>query len=520
MSNNIPFPQIYLSYSWKNSTIADAIIEDFNKIGISLMRDVRNLSYSKSFKDFTSRINKIDFVWIILSEDSFLCETCMFELTEMLKENTFKKKFLLIRAISIDDSNKDDKINQIKTFWKEKLIDTEEKCTQDLSTSNIELFIHYQTIIDEIDQLILKLYEPPYIDFESLKDTYYSFLLSKMEVEDKDIICKALAISALENKKEKETEIDTFLKQYPNNKYGLFLNALQEMSNQVYWKAKNFFQQLIEINHKDLLANQHLANILSNHFLDHAHAKKLLLYIERKYPFEASTYFQLGTLYEKHFSNHTTAKKYYEKAISVNPNHTDSLFSLGLMEETLFKNLDEAKYYYEKALASNATHINTLYRLGLILKEHFAQFRKAYDLFVKTIKLQPKHAEAHYQLAILYHHHFGVLSKAKKHYLLTISITPEIVDALYQLANLFTTHYKDYKKGRLYFEKTLITNPKNAEAHYSLAKILTTEFDEPKTARLHYDIAIKADKQFIDNDIDKQLGIRRRAKRIKTGISK
>lgn len=514
--NNTASPQIYLSYSWKNSVIADTIVEDFNAIGISIMRDVRNLSYSIPFKELTSVISKKDYVWILLTEDSFLCETCMFELTEMLKEHTFKKRFLLIQAISTEDSSKYDKINQIKAFWKAKLIDVEEKCTHDLSTINIDLFIHYQTIIDEIDQLILKLYEPPYIDIESLKNSNYIGLLSKMEIDDTDIICKALAIAAIKTKNEKEDEISAFLNQYPNNHYGLFLNALQEMSNGVFWKAKNFFKQLIELNHKDILANQHLARIFSNHFLDHKQARKILLLIAKKYPLEASSYYQLGNLLEKRFSNYISAKSYYEKAIAINPNHTDSLYRLGFMEETILKNLDEAKYYYEKAVASNANHIESLYRLGLILKEHFAQFRRAYDLFIRTIKLQPKHAEAHYQLALLYHHQFGVISKAKKHYLLTISITTEIVDALYQVATLYTNHYKDFKKGRIYFEKTLVINPKNADAHYNLAKILTKDFNEQIVARLHYEIAVKSDKQFIDNDLDKQLGIKRRGRLNKT----
>ena len=133
--------------------------------------------------------------------------------------------------------------------------------------------------------------------------------------------------------------------------------------------------------------------------------------------------------------------------------------------------------------------------------------------------MHPKHAEAHYQLAMLYHHNFGVYSKAKKHYLLTISITPEIVDANYQIANLYTNHYKDYKKGRAYYEKTLLINPKKAEAHYKLARILTMEFNEQIAGRLHYDIAVKTDKQFIDNDLDKQLGIRRRANQNKTLVT-
>ncbi len=513
MSNKILFPQIYLSYSWKNNTIAYAIEEDFNAIGIRLIRDVRNLSYSKPFKKFAGGIGLKDYIWLIISEETFLCENLMFDLTEMLKENIFNNRILLIRAITIDDTDKENKIEKVKTFWKEKLEDAEEKCTHELSTTNIDLFIKYQTIINEIDQLILKLYEPPYLDIETLKDEYYKPLLETIEIEDKELISKALVISSISNKKEKEEEIEKFLTLYPNNKYGLYLNAFMEMKNGVFWKAKNFFQQLVDYNKNDLLANLHLATIYTEHYLAYKLARKILFRMQNRYPLEPAVFFKLGIISEKHFSKNSLAKQYFEKAIEIDPNHTASLYCLGLMEETLFNNLDEAKLFYEKAIASNTTHIDSLFRLGYVLKEHFVQYRRAYDLLVRVIKLQPKHADAHYHLAVLYNHHFGVFSKAKKHYFITVSLNPDNVDALYQLANLLTNHYHDYKKGRLFLEKILSINPKKLEAHYSLAKLLTYEFHEQVSARLHYDLAVKKDDRFIDNDLDKKFGICRRAKR-------
>ena len=262
MSNKSASPQIYLSYSWKNSAIAYSIEEDFNAIGIRLIRDIRNLSFSKPFKEFAASIGKKDYVWLIISEESFLCETSLLEMLDTIKENLFKKQFLLINVIAFEDSDKQFKLEKIKAFWKEKLIDAEVKCSVDLSSANIDLFIKYQTIINEIDQLIIKLYEPPYIDIETLKNGHYETLFMNMEWEDKNLIIQALAIAAIKNIKVKELELVKYLFLYPNNRYGLFINALLEIANGVFWKAKNFFQQLVALNKYDLLANLHLVNIL------------------------------------------------------------------------------------------------------------------------------------------------------------------------------------------------------------------------------------------------------------------
>jgi hypothetical protein len=43
-------PKIFLSYSHKNKNVAEAIDNDFQKIGIMFQRDVRDVGYMESLK--------------------------------------------------------------------------------------------------------------------------------------------------------------------------------------------------------------------------------------------------------------------------------------------------------------------------------------------------------------------------------------------------------------------------------------------------------------------------------------
>ena len=57
MSEN-PAPNIFLSYSWANTNIADEIDKDFQVIGIQFKRDVRDAHYRSSIKEFMQQIGK------------------------------------------------------------------------------------------------------------------------------------------------------------------------------------------------------------------------------------------------------------------------------------------------------------------------------------------------------------------------------------------------------------------------------------------------------------------------------
>lgn len=85
---------IFLSYSWKNENIANVLDILFQLKNIIIQRDVRDVEYRQSFKEFMKKIRKSDFVLLVISEAYLKSVNCMFELTEFLKDDDFRERWL------------------------------------------------------------------------------------------------------------------------------------------------------------------------------------------------------------------------------------------------------------------------------------------------------------------------------------------------------------------------------------------------------------------------------------------
>lgn len=108
--------KIFLSYSWKDKDLADDIDKKFESIGISLLRDVRDIGYTQSIKEYMKKIRKSDFAMVIISDDYLKSINCMYEMLEFIKDESYKKRILPIIKTNacIFDSN--DRISYIK-YW-------------------------------------------------------------------------------------------------------------------------------------------------------------------------------------------------------------------------------------------------------------------------------------------------------------------------------------------------------------------------------------------------------------------
>lgn len=86
---------IFLSYSHKDSSIVDDIEKKFNKLGLELKRDIRELNYDKkSIKEFMKQIRQSDYAIILVTKNYLKSPKCMFELYEFLKEQDYKNRII------------------------------------------------------------------------------------------------------------------------------------------------------------------------------------------------------------------------------------------------------------------------------------------------------------------------------------------------------------------------------------------------------------------------------------------
>ena len=96
---------IFLSYCQKDSDLADFIDKNISakiqgKAVIS--RDIRDVAYHESFKNFMQSIEKHDYVIMVISDNYLKSRNCMYEMLEVVKDRHFSDKLLFV-VVSDDD---------------------------------------------------------------------------------------------------------------------------------------------------------------------------------------------------------------------------------------------------------------------------------------------------------------------------------------------------------------------------------------------------------------------------------
>jgi hypothetical protein len=114
--------EIFLSYSSNDENIANTVSNMFDSIkhhGIELIRDKDSLRFMQDIKKFMQSIRDRDYALLIISDSFLKSNNCMYEITELIKEENYKNKILVL----VDKSTQ---INNIKiindylVFWQDK----------------------------------------------------------------------------------------------------------------------------------------------------------------------------------------------------------------------------------------------------------------------------------------------------------------------------------------------------------------------------------------------------------------
>ncbi|WP_245703388.1 toll/interleukin-1 receptor domain-containing protein, partial [Paenibacillus nuruki] len=95
---------VFLSYSHKDADLADIIedrLEEYEDISIS--RDIKITQYRDNLPQFMRTIRNHDFVISIVSSEYLHSINCMYEITELMKDDNFKDRLLFI-IVSHEDA--------------------------------------------------------------------------------------------------------------------------------------------------------------------------------------------------------------------------------------------------------------------------------------------------------------------------------------------------------------------------------------------------------------------------------
>lgn len=114
---------IYLSYSWKQTAEANLLEQElFEKWGIILRRDRKQMTYKNSISNFMSELAGSKHIILLLSNEYFESENCMHEFVSILTHDSFSNKIL---PVQIDNAklklySAEDRLEQV-LYWKNKL---------------------------------------------------------------------------------------------------------------------------------------------------------------------------------------------------------------------------------------------------------------------------------------------------------------------------------------------------------------------------------------------------------------
>lgn len=107
---------IFISYSWENKDISDKFEVLFKSSGIILKRDIRNINYKESIKEFMKKIRNMDFCLMIISDSFLKSKNCMFEILEFIKDENYKNRILPIICKNTKIFNASERADYI-LFW-------------------------------------------------------------------------------------------------------------------------------------------------------------------------------------------------------------------------------------------------------------------------------------------------------------------------------------------------------------------------------------------------------------------
>lgn len=84
---------VFISYNWKDKQIVDKIDIYLSKIpGIIVKRDIRDIGSWESIRVFMENIRKQDYAVLIISDSYLKSKNCMFEVTEIMKEQEYRNR--------------------------------------------------------------------------------------------------------------------------------------------------------------------------------------------------------------------------------------------------------------------------------------------------------------------------------------------------------------------------------------------------------------------------------------------
>jgi tetratricopeptide (TPR) repeat protein len=547
-------PKIYISYSWSEQEmlIADTIDQDWQSVGIKLIRDKRDVNYKDSLKDFMRSMPNGDYVLAIIGQGYLQSKNCMFEALELFRHPEFKDKILPVIAPNAGIHSGLGKAKYVK-YWEDKISELNQEIKALGNLSNIqsisEELDHFTRIRNSFSDFAGILSDMRAVSWPDIREKQYKEIFEHIgfSTEDTGIKAECLRILDINDKEERELQLYELHAKYPRNYtvlYGLVSTFHQAGE---FKKAKSHLLEIMKIFQEEWISyfllgdiEMNLANYeealksfnkaltirpdsyethysLAQYYNQVEDAAKMRMHLEQALKTapdstnRAGLFSQLSILLNNQFNDLNGACAMLEQAIEIEPDNDKLYYNLGFL---LLQSGDNAKYdqareNFEHALAINPKQVQAQRDLGYLFYMHFKNYDKALEHYTSALIVEPNNPITHMNISNIYRLDLRSYKEALFHVQQAERLAPNDYNIQISFAHLLMKQLKNYPLARTKFEQAIKLEPGSAQAHFDLAFLLCSSgpIKEEVEAREHYVIACGLSQEYKTTKNDGLFGI-------------
>jgi len=151
-------PAIYISHAWggKSEQIVHAILERFEREGLKVILDKKDLGYRESIRKFMESLGQADAIIVVVSQKYLHSEYCMFELLQIYENKNILERIFPIVLDEVNIAKSTDRLELVK-YWEGQTEELESKIRELRTLSHIEGITEDLNLYNSIRNKIAKL---------------------------------------------------------------------------------------------------------------------------------------------------------------------------------------------------------------------------------------------------------------------------------------------------------------------------------------------------------------------------
>jgi tetratricopeptide (TPR) repeat protein len=465
---------IFFSYSFKDTEVVDEIDNDFQGFaGIDIKRCVRDIGYTESIKEFMKKVRETDFVFIVVSDAFIKSCNCMYEVTELFKENDFKKRILPIFPYESSDERRAKIFNpedraEIVHYWNNRREELEinlNNITRESTTKLDDDLKKYREICNIVGEFIDTVSDMNYIPLNQLKKDRYEQILKKIGYKETDIEFKLILIVNIGDDEDRDIELDNFTIKNPKYFGGFYKKGLIALNNKKNKIAIYNFTKAIELKHDYAEAYNDRGNAYARL---NRYEEAIVEYNEavKLKPDFVYAYNNRGNAYRR-LHKYEDAIFDFNKAIQMKSDYVVAYNNRGIVYCELMK-FEEAMKDFTKSVELNKYYEIAYLNLGYLYFKN-ENYSKAIEENKKAIKVNPYYVKAYNNLGYCYLKLMNY-EDAEDIFNRSIEFDVKLFDSFIGLSILYYIK-KNYKEAKKFLYKAIVLEPKLLDGIQGIDKI-------------------------------------------------